>query len=1531
MYRFPCALFSLVAAVSCSNSSLDLGLGSQSEAATFPATMDWIPLQQAATGLGDVNTDGNTSGREIVGSAADPSVYIYNDGVDFFIRLRLDDDPTGAGPAIVSPFGWGLLIDTNGNFNDYEFAVFIDGTGTDEIIIAENTTPTGVGDPADNAETVHFATPADDGVDGNVVISMATTMFSGNADYFLDFAVPLAELQAAGLDLTGTFSFIAGTSNNGRALSVDIVGCDGICSLGSAASDPTGLDGSIAVVDIDGDAVSDLTDFDDDNDGIPDSTENTLGVNPTGDADNDGVPNWRDGDDEGDGSSSCTANMTGVCAAPSIRFDFDQDGVPNHLDLDSDNDGIADLLEAGHGAVDANDDGLVDGILGGNGLVDSLETSSDSGFKNYPIRDTDGDGSPDFLDLDSDGDGDFDLDEVGGTAIDVDNDGIVDGAGDADGDGILGAADNDENAFGFPMIDLFAFDADNDGIPSPYDADEGGPDSGDSDGDGLSDDVECAGAWPLCLDTNSDGWPNYSSINFCGNNMLDPGEGCDDGNELNDANGCSSTCLVMEGYPCNDDAAGATGNASCQAGVCDMDGGSPGICDSVGPPVIDTDGDGVEDANDLDDDNDGLLDSLEGDGNVDTDGDSVPDSKDLDSDNDGILDVEEAGHGMGGSIGTVDCPEGVGANGVCDAMETEPDSGITDYILADADGDEIPNFQDLDSDGDTIGDSFESGFACLDVDAPSGVCDGRDSDRDGVVDSLDSLGGHGSETVAEPIDSDGDGLADYIDTDSDGDGITDIVENDLGDLDSDGDGDADSGDSDGDGIDDGGDLFDGFGGARDPIDSDDDSTPDHRDTDSDNDSISDADEAGEDPNNPPDTDGDGDPDYRDSDSDDDTVEDDVDNCRTVINIDQSDIDRNGIGTVCQEDSEFGIQGGGCSTAGGSSGSAALLFLGALLLLGLGRRSGRLAMGLLMGLALATLTAADARAQVQLETDYPVERLRLSSDSEGVMDVEWAAVTGHNIVDLGLWMGWADDPLNLYVDSGNGRERIASPVASRMAGNLLASIGLWSRFQLGVEIPLILYQSDSASDLMTGAGSPTSFGMGDIRLVPKLGILRQQEAGVNLGFTLGLTLPTSSSDDYFGESTSFVPEVLVSRSFRNGLRLASNFSYVVRERFEVVNLVVDDEITAKAGIGFRLDAQGGPPVELDLTYALATGADDMFGAFNRNHSELKGGAVYNIPGPVSVFAATGVGIAEGFGTPDWRLFAGVRFQKELSQREAEETIVAVGYSDRDGDGLQDDEDQCPDLAENVNGIEDSDGCPESPETDGDTDGDGLTDSADSCISEPEDADGFEDGDGCPDPDNDGDGVLDADDRCINEPGVVALQGCPESDRDGDTIVDAVDQCPDEPGVAEFKGCSKRQLVDLSGGKLEILDVVYFALNKAKILSKSYALLDNVAEVISAHPELLMIRVEGHTDGQGNDQKNKKLSQRRANAVLKYLIQKGVAASRLEAVGHGEEIPIDTNDTKEGRAANRRVEFKLVGSASSAIKAERTGPAKDTIEE
>ena len=210
---------------------------------------------------------------------------------------------------------------------------------------------------------------------------------------------------------------------------------------------------------------------------------------------------------------------------------------------------------------------------------------------------------------------------------------------------------------------------------------------------------------------------------------------------------------------------------------------------------------------------------------------------------------------------------------------------------------------------------------------------------------------------------------------------------------------------------------------------------------------------------------------------------------------------------------------------------------------------------------------------------------------------------------------------------------------------------------------------------------------------------------------------------------------------------------------------------------------------------------------------------------------------------------------------------------------------------------------------DLDGDGVPDYKDACPGTPEAAWGQVDSLGCP-LDTDKDGVPDYIDECPNTPekaiGHVDAKGC-ELDSDGDGVPDYLDECPMVAGVKENKGCPevKREVRQLLQKAMQGIE---FETGKAAIKKKSFPLLNQIAAIFVENGNYI-IEVQGHTDNVGKAETNKKLSEQRANSVMKYLISQGVPEDRLSAHGYGMEVPIADNKTKAGRAKNRRVEFKI----------------------
>ncbi len=233
----------------------------------------------------------------------------------------------------------------------------------------------------------------------------------------------------------------------------------------------------------------------------------------------------------------------------------------------------------------------------------------------------------------------------------------------------------------------------------------------------------------------------------------------------------------------------------------------------------------------------------------------------------------------------------------------------------------------------------------------------------------------------------------------------------------------------------------------------------------------------------------------------------------------------------------------------------------------------------------------------------------------------------------------------------------------------------------------------------------------------------------------------------------------------------------------------------------------------------------------------------------------------------------------------------GCPDTDGDGILDKDDSCPDVA----GLAAFNGCP-------DTDGDGVQDSEDACP----DVAGLKNLNGCPD--TDGDGIADKDDKCPTVAGPKENGGCPWPDTDGDGVLDKDDKCPTVKGTVANNGCpemTQEQIIKLNAYAKTIL----FNSGKSSFKQETFPVLQSITAILKEFPAS-KFSIEGHTDSDGADAMNQKLSEDRAGAVKDYLIENGIAADRLTSTGFGESKPIDSNKTAKGKANNRRVEVLLV---------------------
>ncbi len=468
-------------------------------------------------------------------------------------------------------------------------------------------------------------------------------------------------------------------------------------------------------------------------------------------------------------------------------------------------------------------------------------------------------------------------------------------------------------------------------------------------------------------------------------------------------------------------------------------------------------------------------------------------------------------------------------------------------------------------------------------------------------------------------------------------------------------------------------------------------------------------------------------------------------------------------------------------------------------------------GAVLGLTL--LVGKGAAAQVA------VERLEPAVTWDGFVTTEGSAVRPEeDRFAFSFVADYAHHPLVIGDADGN---YVDSVVSHRVGMQLAASATLVGPLALGVGLPAFVAQD--------GAANPSGAGLGKLRLVPKLRLLDDRES-LGLALLAEVRAPTNTGDFSGTDGFEVVPKVAVDHRFRSGIRVGFNVGAVLREKSQVQNVSAGSELAYAAALGYRFGGNSGK-TEVGVEAVGAFGLSQL----DREEAPLEGlGYVkHDLSYDWQLLGGAGVGVLPGYGVPLFRVFAG------------------VGYTptshDEDHDGISDSKDQCPDIAEDRDGYQDADGC---PEEDPDSDHDGVSDFDDKCPNQPETINGIEDSDGCPD--------------------------------DGNASVIFED------------------------GELTMVDTIQFAHGSAQLEPKSKHTLDQVAQVILAHPEV-NVTVEGHTDDTGTRETNLALSKYRAETVRSYLIGRGVSPKRVSAVGIGPDRPLVQGTSDEARAKNRRVEF------------------------
>lgn len=543
-------------------------------------------------------------------------------------------------------------------------------------------------------------------------------------------------------------------------------------------------------------------------------------------------------------------------------------------------------------------------------------------------------------------------------------------------------------------------------------------------------------------------------------------------------------------------------------------------------------------------------------------------------------------------------------------------------------------------------------------------------------------------------------------------------------------------------------------------------------------------------------------------------------------------------------------------------------------------------------------------------ELQLQQFRPAPGPADYLNVYGSKVAPHLDPDFGFYLDYADNPLK--VPSVN--EQFNAAVEDQITLSLMASLGLFDLFEVGLLVPVTIQQSSGDLEpVLPATEDPNAkmeaVGLNDLRVSVKSQLVDLMEHRWGLAAVLAGYIPIGTDDRFTGDEGWGMDALVSSDVFLfNGIRLGGNLGYRFRsETAQVRDAFISDAILWGTAVQVPLFVDSLDLIaELDGAIGIAEKPDGREGIRGTEvPAEFKLAARYKMHKDWTVTGGFGFGMNdEAVGTPDFRAFIGIGGYWVSGG--------AWGF-DYDKDGIYGDYDKCPNDAEDFDGFEDLDGCP-----DPDNDGDGIPDVLDKCDNTPA---GMPVGpDGCPDKDIDGDGIPNDLDKCPEDPEDIDrfqdVDGCPDPDNDMDGIPDKADNCPMEPETLndflDDDGCpdDPKDKVHIARDRIIITEQVYFDTGKTTIKKSSFEILDAVVKVMQENQQIVKIRIEGHTDDRGADDFNLKLSQGRADAVMKYMIDHGIAEGRLEAVGYGETRPIRDNETNEGRSYNRRVEFIIM---------------------
>ncbi len=604
----------------------------------------------------------------------------------------------------------------------------------------------------------------------------------------------------------------------------------------------------------------------------------------------------------------------------------------------------------------------------------------------------------------------------------------------------------------------------------------------------------------------------------------------------------------------------------------------------------------------------------------------------------------------------------------------------------------------------------------------------------------------------------------------------------------------------------------------------------------------------------------------------------------------------------------------------------------------------------LGLLAFTLCAATPSLSLaQPLQGFELNRYQPTAAGEWSFAVDHPWYSSTRSFAAGVTLNYAHQPLVTGSQDQNGVfSQTQSLIDHHFIAHLDVAGSFLDRVLITASLPIVLASSGDPA-FATGAS------VGDPRIGAKVRLYRQPyQDALSISFGADLWIPLRAMTDNITPTSSdqtvrVLPKLMLGGVWKK-LLWSTTLGFLIRP--EAVTVAPSGYASSLGRAASELqiglsaayyDEERRFAVGPEAIFATAATGSDSFSRFGTSLELLLAGH-YNIAHMLQAGLALGAGFVRQPGTPDFRALFRLAYAPMIDRKH-----------DRDGDGILDADDACPDVKGIRTGDPTTHGCPPPP----DRDKDGVPDALDLCpdvhkgskpdpqrlgcpFVEPEkdrDGDGILDRDdlcpdlhkgelpdpqrlGCPAPDTDMDGIQDPRDLCPTEhaghyPDPQRL-GCPLPDRDKDTVPDKFDACPDKPGAPhpepKKNGCPG--LLEVRGGQIVILKPVFFATDKDVILPQSFPVLQAVAHALQAAPGIRMVRIEGHTDSQGNRLYNIDLSQRRTRSVRNWLMQHGIEESRLAAEGFGPDRPIATNNTVEGRAKNRRVEFHIADNGTPA---------------